>query len=118
MIQYFGTTLDEAGHYLFELSGQYLRKMPMARFYELPFNPEGLPHIKTGERRIKGTTQFYRFAGYSILAIEGSCYDTRGGTKSVFYTEQEISQEEFKQILLAIPIVQKMIEKMKFEVLW
>lgn len=86
-------------------------------FTKIPFNPEELPK-KRDHCMDKGFAEFYHIGGYSIFAIEGSCKDTRGGTRSVFFVKEELTQEEMKARILSFPIAVKMIEQMPFSVKW
>ncbi len=113
MLQYFGTQLDNTGHYFWQLGVASMHRSRM-NLGNCPFNPEALPH----KAQKNGDTQFYQFAGYSIYAIEGSCKDTRPQSKSVFFIEQEITQEELKHLILTSPIGKKIIDKMTFTVTW
>jgi len=117
MLNYFGTTLDSAGHYFFELEGSSIYRSRIS-FNECPFNPESLPYKKKGEVFKKGASRFCQFAGFSIYAIEGSCADTRGATKSIFFIEDEVSKDDLKSLILSTPIAKKIIDKMPFEVEW
>ena len=122
-MNYFGTTLDEAGHYFFELKDESLigrnlsfpkgEGISITKYLEWPFNPEDFP-----KSRRNGDVEFHSINGYSILAICGSCKDTRPGCKSVFFTTEKLSKDELKDKILSIPIVKKMIEQMPFEVRW
>lgn len=110
-LEYFGTNLDSHGHYFWDLSLDSFGRSNR-RFHELPFNPEGLPYPKMR----KGFWEFYNFARFSILAISGSCKDDRGGTKSIFFIEEMITQEEMIKIIKDSKIAMKMINQMPFEV--
>lgn len=122
-MNYFGTSLNEAGHYFFELKGESLldrdlsfpkgEGMPITKYLEWPFNPETLP-----KSRINGGAEFHSINGYSIYAICGSCKDKRPGCKSVFFTTETLSKDELKDKILSIPIAKKIIEQMPFEVKW
>jgi len=116
-MKYYGTDLDSAGHYFWQLEGNQLYR-DRKSFECYPFNPEGLPFIKGGEAVSNGFAAFYQFAGFSIYAIEGSCADKRRASKSIFFVEKEIGKEEFKALILATPIASKIIQKMPFEVQW
>jgi len=114
---YFGTDLDSAGHYFFEL-GQNVMHKNHKSFGDFPFNPERLPHRIDFEGLSNGTVKFYSFAGYVICAIEGSCKDKRPGSKSIFFTNSEITFIQLKNLLLNTTISKKIIDQMPFEVQW
>lgn len=115
MINYFGTNLDRAGHYFWELDFNKISRSKLW-FNDLPFNPEEMPKYEKGEEQNKGDVKFYHSNGYNICAINGSCIDNRGGCKSVFFTTDELTNIELKDKLLSMPIVEKMIKQMPFEV--
>lgn len=114
-MHYFGTTLNSSGHFFFELEGNSIhRAKRQYNLSDLPFNPEGLPY----PAKRNGYMQFHQYCGFTILAITGSCHDTRSGSKSVFFVEEIISQDEMKARILSIPIAKQIIEKMPFKVEW
>ena len=122
-MNYFGTSLDEAGHYFFEVNEERLARrnlsfpkgegIPITKYLEWPFNPEYLP-----KSRRNGDAEFHLISGYSIYAICGSCKDKRPGCKSVFFTTEKLSKDELKDKILSIPIAKKIISQMPFEVNW
>lgn len=112
-LSYFGTSIDVAGHYFWILSKNRMEKSNIW-FKDIPFNPEDI--IKPNTE--KGVVLYQEIDGYFICAISGSCYDKRFGTKSVFWTKEKISLEDFKQIIFSIPIAEKIIKQMPFEVNW
>ncbi|GAG36427.1 unnamed protein product [marine sediment metagenome] len=112
-MNYFGTNLDTHGHYFWELDGIMMRKVKTS-FKDIPFDPEEL----TNDCKKKGDTVFCVVEGYSILAINGSCKDTRPGTKSVFWVNQVITKEELLQRIANIPVARKMIQQMDFLINW
>lgn len=116
-IEYYGTPLDQAGHGFHELSEGGIGSS-RRRFEHLPFNPEGLPYRKQGTSLRLGTTQWHSFAGFTICAIEGSCYDKRGGSVTIFFVEEDIKFAEFEQRLKGDKAVMKIINKMPFAVSW
>jgi|GEM_PF-1587364 hypothetical protein len=115
MIYYFGTDLQTAGHYLWELDGNGIYRS-LHRLEDLPFNPEGLPSKKKGEGMRNGTVRFYRLAHYSICAIEGSCKDGRPGSKSIFYWDEPHSNIGMTALIKQSPIAMKIINQMPFNV--
>jgi hypothetical protein len=116
-LEYYGTNLDQAGHSFYILSENNF-ETNRDRFNEFPFNPEALPYADRKKEFKKGVVRFYNFAGFTILAISGSSADTRGGSKSVFFVQEDLTREVFESKLKAHPLVQKIIAKMPFDVLW
>ncbi len=114
---YFGTSLNSCGHYFWELEGDFIFSSSI-RFKDLPFNPEEMPRFEKDEMRRRGAVKFYNSNGYSICAIEGSCKDDRGGSKSIFWLEENISNEELVRRIFDTPIAKMIIERMPFEVKW
>lgn len=110
-IEYFGTSLTAHGHYRWSIDEDGRSKNIGLRRDDLPFDPEGLT-----KNLNKGQTSFYQGGGYTVIAIAGSPVDTRGGTKSVFWTKKEISKEEFVSILRVNPFFNSIIGQMPFEV--
>lgn len=110
-LQYFGTSLNNHGHYCWELSGDRMDNRGLY-FGNIPFNPEEIAPRKFGE------VSYNEIDGYFICAIGGSCYDKRGGTKSVFWTQDKIKLEYFPDIIMSIPVAQKIIDQMPFKIEW
>lgn len=113
-MNYFGTQLTSAGHFFWKLDGDFIDRKGAATFSELPFDPENLPHEKLTKRL--GEVHFYHIGGYSILRIEGSCYDKRPASKSVFFLKEIITKDEMRDKILSIPIAKKIIAQMPFQV--
>ena len=116
-MEYFGTSLDTAGHYFWELDENGMRQTRQW-FDEIPFNPEELTGKYMGNNLPFGDIAFGHYEQYTVLAISGSCYDKRNGTKSVFWIEEIVSIEVMKQRILDIPAAKKIIDKMPFEINW
>ena len=114
-MKYFGTDLNSAGHFLWDVAETMLYNRGLG-FNEIPFDPESLPRYEKGEQRQKGDVRFYFENCYSICAIEGSCIDQRGGTKSVFFIKEDLTQEELVNKIKDIPIAMQIIDKMPFSV--
>ncbi len=118
---YFGTSLDSAGHYFWELNDQSMNFIG-SLFEDLPFNPEDYPkQSKKGFYNELGTVQYYYLeGGWSIMAIEGSCADNRHGSKSVFFSKDysvlKLGFDGFVRTIREIPIGNKIIESLPFEV--
>ena len=115
-IEYYGTLLDQAGHGFYTLTNHFDRNK--TRFENIPFNPEGLPFHSRERSYINGTVRFYNAFGFTICAIAGSPCDKRGGSKSIFFVEEDLTREFFEAKLKANLVVQKIIKQMPFEVLW
>ncbi len=129
---YFGTNTRSAGHYLWQLEGEYQNYSGLS-FGDFPFNPENLAPRKDrfGNPSDYGSTglslgdvTFYKIedpkggAPYSIMRIEGSPADDRGGCKSVFFFKEDLMNEQLKEKVLSIPAAKKIIDAMPFEVKW
>ncbi len=114
-LNYFGTNLTRPGHYFFSLRDGFHETLNSG-FRNLPFNPEALPYSDPPYALKKGETQFLQFCGFTILAIVGSCADTRMGTKSVFFVKATISKEQMIALVKANPTAAQMIAKMPFDV--
>ena len=112
-MNYYGTDLTSKGHYPFEVGKESLYSARY-RLSDVPFNPEGLPYKK----HQNGDIGFYHFCGLTILAICGSCSDTRPGSKSVFWIEGTYTQQAIKDYLLKNTVTAKMIDQMPFEIKW
>ena len=116
-LEYYGTTLDSAGHYFFNLvRGDFGRSI--RRLGQVPFNPEGLPYVGVGLEPANGTVRFYNMAGFTICAIGGSPADHRTGSKSIFFVEEDMTREAFEERLKKDGLVMKIINKMSFKVQW
>lgn len=123
---YFGTNLDEAGHYFWKVNEDRLEYIgcdfPNFRnrqVCEWPFNPEDMPYrINKSEYLPLGHVAYYREAGYSICAIEGSCRDKRLASKSVFYVEGDIKFGELVLEIMSTNITRQIIKAMPFQVKW
>jgi hypothetical protein len=116
-MNYFGTNLDSAGHYFWELENWKMKRSEIW-FNDIPFNPEELPKYEKGEEQNKGDVKYYHSNGYNICAINGSCIDKRHGCHSVFFATDELTNNQLKDKILSIPIAKKIIEQMPFEVRW
>lgn len=120
---YFGTDLRQAGHYFWSLSEGSMRShglsFPTGEYIgKWPFNPETLLEEKRKDSRKKGNVVCAREAGYTIIAIEGSCSDNRPGTKSVFFTDMDYRYKDFALEMVQTPIVKAIIKKFPFAVDW
>lgn len=113
-MEYFGTDLDTHGHYRFLLDEKGMQKVYYSEYRRgIPFNPEGLTDALP-----KGDVIFYQGGGFTVIGIAGSCKDTRGGTKSIFWLKEIMTREEMIQRIKAHPMAMKIINAMPFEVKW
>ena len=113
-MNYFGTSLNEHGHYRFLLDGNRMEKSYYSTYKKgLPFDPECLT-----EDLPKGEVIFYQGGGFTVIGIAGSCKDTRPGTKSIFWIREIISKEEMIQKIKEHPMAIIIIKAMPFEVKW
>lgn len=110
-VEYFGTSLTEMGHYLKELLPESLDWRGSYDTRKFPFD---IYAFTKGQG--KGYVAKEVVGKYKVIAIEGSCIDTRWGTVSVFITEDKVSLQEFEDYISNHAWVQKMIEQMPFEV--
>lgn len=94
-LYYFGTSLREYGHYYWLADGNMLRYMSLDLHRVIPFNPEELP--KTNRF---GEYEYHQIEGYSIIAYCGSPYDKRGGCKSVFFVQGDVSEEDLMELIM------------------
>lgn len=113
VLDYFGTNLDSAGHFFWQLKGERIQRTNIW-FRDIPFDPEELLPSNTP----KGTIKYFRVNEYAIIAIAGSCADDRWGSKSVFWTKEPVKLGDLKAIILSIPVAKKIIETMPFDVIW
>jgi hypothetical protein len=116
-LYYFGTNLNDSGHFAYRLSENDFNGTFYRFLDTIPFHPEYLTEtLKDGE------TIFYSVQRgkyeYTILAIAGSPRDKRPGSKSVFWVQARLSINEMKDYILSFPIVQKIINQMPFQVKW
>lgn len=111
-MEYFGTNLTTHGHYTWDLSGDYMRKTGLMP--NTPFDPYAI-----NKSEIKGSIVFCKdFAGFTIIAIEGSCIDNRNGTKSVFWVKENLSKEEMIECIMSNKHSKSIINAMPFDVLF
>ena len=111
-MNYFGTSLKEHGHYLWDLREGIMIKCGL-NFKHFPFSPESLTN-----NLLKGEVIFYQCTGYTVVGIAGSCTDERQGTKSIFWVTEIISFDKMKERILNEPVAKKIIDKMPFEIIW
>lgn len=108
-IRYFGTALDDKGHYLWNHCGDRLCNKSLD-LKELPFCPESFP--KKGETKSKGECKIYHEAGYTILAYEGSTIDDRWGTRSVFFAKGTYTPADMLFNVKNIPVYKQIITRL------
>lgn len=105
---YFGTSLDQPGHFIWELTGGLYRVKsgypePPFDLYEYKNNP-------------KGHAVFVQSEKYTALHIAGSCIDRRFGTVSVFWLNGSYSEDDFLEILRGNATAMQIIYAMPFAV--
>lgn len=112
-MEYFGTSLNEHGHYRFLLEGDGMSKL-YNHFEKLPFYPECITqgYLKNGD------VVFYQGGGLTVIGIYGSCKDDRPASKSIFWVRELITREEMIEKIKQQPMAMKIINAMKFEVKW
>lgn len=110
-VEYYGTKLNEKGHFLRELLSESLDWSYSLNISKFPFD---IYSFTKGNK--KGFVSKQIIEDYKIIAIEGSCCDHRWGTVSVFITQENISLEQFETYLLNHKWVKEMIQLMPFEV--
>lgn len=118
-ISYFGTNINESGHFLWEISSNgdslYNRGFPSRA--RIPFDPEHLTNnLRNGETA--WMTVHGALGQFTVCAIAGSCADSRPGSKSVFWVPCIMHFAELRQRILDTPILNQMINKMPFSVKW
>ena len=108
ILYYFGTSLNKCGHYFWELDDRLNHSE--IYFQHIPFDPEQLTdHLKRN-----GEWVFHNYKGYSILAISGSCTDTRKGSKSVFWVKEKLSQNKLIERIINTSMAVTIINQMPF----
>lgn len=111
-MKYFGTNLNDYGHFTWDLTGPFMQKVGLLP-NETPFNPEGLL-----VNLIRGETVYYQGGGFTAIAIAGSCKDERLGSKSVFWVRELISKEQMFSQIKQNEHARKIIDAMPFNVKW
>ena len=114
-INYFGTDLRSAGHYFWVLEGEYWSR-PDLNFKDFPFDPESMPKKEKGVGYSKGDAKFYFESGWSILAIEGSCSDDRWGTKTVFFINEDLPNDELMIRIKSVAAAALVLAKLPFPI--
>jgi hypothetical protein len=127
MIGYFGTSLDEMGHYFFRVETDKI--VPSYLFFPMPsghdildanlfpFHPDALP-MNRGRITPLGEVNYYKLFGFRVVVVSGSCLDERSGSKSIFFTEENMKFAEFVLKIMSTPICKKIISQMPFDVKW
>ena len=70
------------------------------------------------EQRHNGDFKTYYVNEYTILAIEGSCCDTRPDSKSVFFIKEKLTPVELIERINSIPIACKIIKAIPYKLNW
>jgi hypothetical protein len=112
-MEYFGTNLDQHGHYRFVLEENHMSSVRYDYKRGIPFDPECLTYDLP-----KGEVIFYQGGGFTVIGIAGSCKDDRGGTESIFWVKELITREEMIEKIKQQPMAMKIINAMPFEVRW
>lgn len=81
-LYYFGTNLENAGHFCWELTESFVKSEMPKGFI---FDPYIYKNERVGYVRVTGSSDF------AIISITGSPYDKRGGTVSVFFARTDIN---------------------------
>lgn len=108
-IEYFGTSMTAPGHYFWIVNPESLTHSNR-RFEALPFNAEQLPWRDGKYLEQRGQYTIHNFAGFTIVAFSGSPIDKRGGCKSVFFVEGNLSNEEIMKLLNETPMAMRIIK--------
>jgi len=116
-MNYYGTELNQAGHHFWDIDVDVMRYSKIS-LNDVSFNPEKLTEPENRYFLKRGTIRWHSIEDYTICAIEGSCKDSRPGSKSVFWVKENISYDELKELILSTPICNKIIEQMDFDVIW
>ncbi len=121
-IYYYGTGLNYAGHGFYRCNGDKLSSYPVRydEFFKEHFNTEEVPKLNPNIKRKlhNGDVVYASASKYRIVHIEGGCYDTRGGTKTVFFTDEKILFGNFVLHIMQTPICKKIIDKCPFKINW
>lgn len=121
-MEYFGTDLKEYGHYFWLLYNDKMVKSGVT-MSDIPFYPYDMPnHSKDNPMKV-GEYRYYQSGTYTIFAIKGSCKDTRGGTVTVFFIDELLSEIEMIERLRNIPIAMKIVTNLPvimdcFDTVW
>jgi hypothetical protein len=123
---YFGTDLYQAGHYFFKFEGDGKRDLGLTfpkgvgisleRHKEWPFDPERF----TESKGLKIGEATYGRIGteYTICGFNGSCADSRPGSKSVFFVEGLVEFKDMQGLIESFPAAKEIIDAMKFPINW
>lgn len=107
-MEYFGTSLTEAGHYRRNLDNWYKTSL---RVDDLPFHPE---HLTNNLKR--GEVIFYQGGGYTVIGISGAPADDRPGCKSIFWVKEIITKEEMIERIKSNELAMRLINALPFDV--
>lgn len=106
-LYYFGTALNVAGHYFWDIERGFRRAQ--IAFIDIPFNPYFAQAIKPGEHLFTVINQI------NVLCIGGSCYDTRGGTVTTFFSQEDLTQDEMIERIRNNQWAMSIINQMPFD---
>lgn len=107
-LNYFGTDLHSAGHYFFQVTPTGLMPSDI-EFGKLPFNPEAMPYPLIQE---VGQVGKYHVFGFTIFAVSGSVADKRGGCKSVFFVDEEITFDQMESLIRSTRFGKTVLERL------
>lgn len=112
-MNYFGTDLTSAGHYVFNLDGEYMESLSSHLINTLSFHPEYLvTNLPIGE------VIYYQGGGYTVVGFAGSCYDKRPGSKSIYWVRELITKEEMIERIKKNKLAMKIINNYEFKINW
>lgn len=112
-MEYFGTNTRECGHYRWQFDKDGWLIKNWIKFDDLPFHPEELTNNLP-----KGEVVFYQSASFTVIAISGSCIDSRPGCKSVFWEKDIFTKEEMIERIMSYRGAVEIISSMPFKVKW
>lgn len=111
--EYYGTSLTEIGHYIHSLGVYGLDLERNINVSKYPFDIYSF-----SKNTEKGTVIKSEIKNFKIISITGSCIDKRGGTVSVFITNDNVSLDQFEEYIKNHPYCKRMFDQMSFNVLW
>jgi hypothetical protein len=115
ILHYFGTDFDCAGHYFWDATGDSLKRSDWS-IKQIPFSPEHCLPIDTVYARqstFNGDIVKMQYRMFAIIAISGSVWDKRQGSKTVFFCEGELW--ELEKMIRESVIAQFIISKLPFK---
>jgi len=110
-LNYFGTNLTSSGHYYWSIGDGFYSYTSLQD--SLTWNPEGLT-----KGYQNGLVTVITINVLNIIAIDGSPYDRRPGSKSIFWADRNTKFIDLKEAILTLKASKAIIEQMPFEVRW